>query len=73
MFTRARMATPTKPKDRLCVRGPKARPFIEHTKDSIQPAIASNYICGVISHKYVTDRFEIQQIINRFIAHDRRA
>ena len=42
-------------------------------KDSTQPTIASNDIYGVISQKYATDHFDIQQIINQLTMHDRCA
>ena len=49
-----------------------ARTFIEYPKQSTQSPMASNDIYEVISPKYATDHFEIQEIINRLTVDDRR-
>ena len=53
--------------------GRRPEHLLNTPKDSTQPTIASNYIYGVISQKYATDHFEIQQTIKRWTVHDRRA
>ena len=64
--------TPAEPTARLGVRGLKAGAFIEYPKDSTQLTIAPNYIYVVISQKYATNHFEVQQIINQLMVHDHR-
>ena len=63
-------AKPAEATARKSVRGPKLRAFIEYPRDSTQRTEAPNYIYRVISRKYGTYHFQIQQIINRLTVHD---
>ena len=67
------MAMPAEPPTRLGFQRPKARAFIERPKDGNQSTIAFNYIYWIISQKYATDRYAIQQLINGLTPYDHRA